>query len=58
MKKELTRMQLIAFIQENNAINKITLEQFSTEDLKRAYESPQGAYVYINALIAVKKNKD
>lgn len=56
MKKEMTREELINFIKTNNGFDEKTLEQFSTEDLQKAYDSGQGAYIYLNALKMVSDN--
>lgn len=55
----MTRKELIDYININNGLAVSFLEKFKTEDLQKAYDSLQGAYVYLKALsIVQKKNKE
>jgi hypothetical protein len=45
--------ELIKFISENNGFKVEELKRFSTETLRRAYHSGQGAYVYLNAVRSI-----
>lgn len=51
MKTKMTRQKLIDYIAKNNGFGFEVTKQFTTEELQKAFDSLQGAYLYIKALV-------